>query len=91
MLVKTEAAEVLVLLFPERQQVGNVQVAQGAVERAVFVFTAATDGIAGGDHEIHAGLVQRGSYALFKHAHRVVDVPYHRELVVIPGFEVIFE
>lgn len=80
--------------------------AQGAVQRPVFVFTTAADRVAGGNQEIQAGLVQFRNKAPLENADRIVDVADYRKadtfagwcalvdslhLLAVQGFEILLE
>ena len=79
MVVKPVTAKVLVLVFTEGQQVGNVQVGQRALDGPVLVLAAATHCVTGGHHKINAGLVEGRYHAFFENAHGIVDVAHDRE------------
>lgn len=77
MVVKAEAAKIIVFMGAEGEQVRDVQVIEGSIQGAVFVFTATADRVAGGNHKIHARSVQLRDNTFLKNADRIIDVADH--------------
>ncbi|MNG21575.1 hypothetical protein D3C84_1059620 [compost metagenome] len=57
------------------------------MQRPVLVLAAATDRIAGGDHEVDAGGVQQGNDAALEDTDGVIDVAHHREAEAFPALQ----
>ena len=87
MVVEPEAAEVIEFVGAEGQQVGDLQVVQGAVQGPVLVLATATDGIARRNHEIQPGAVQLRNDAFLENADGVIDVTDHGKVDRFTGFD----
>ena len=86
-IVETETAKVLVLVGTEGQQIGDLQVAQSAVECPVLVFAATTDSVPRRNQKIQPGSIQLRDDAVLEDAHRIIDIAHHRETEGLAGFK----
>ena len=106
MIIKPETAKILVFVRAEGEQIGNVQVAQGAIQCPVFILATAAHGIAGRHQKVHTGLIQGRDKPALEDAHGIVDVAHHRKtdtgawrsalvdafnLLAVQGLKVLFE